>query len=232
MNEAGKPAVPAFLSRWSRRKIDAGKTAAERAVAPADPTNVTGIAPPAEPVAHPIPATVSGVGTDTTGHPQTATAVPAESRDKPELPSIDSLTHEADFSPFMAKDVDPGLRNQAMKKLFTDPHYQFGQMDKLDIYIDDYSQPDPIPPEMLRQMYQAKSLFLFDDEEKDASLPNDPDVVHADAIAATAPGLDHGDANDARNTTLENVELPDGAEAKSPENFVGLDGKPVIVKSV
>ena len=31
-----------------------------------------------------------------------------------------------------------------MKKLFADPHYNV--MDGLDVYIDDYSKPDPIPP--------------------------------------------------------------------------------------
>ena len=88
------------------------------------------------------------------------------------LPPIESLTHEADFTPFMARDVDPALRNQAMKKLFADPHYGFDKMDKLDIYIDDYSKPDPIPLEMLKMMYQSKSLFLFADEEKeDAKVP-------------------------------------------------------------
>jgi hypothetical protein len=35
-------------------------------------------------------------------------------------------------------------------------------MDGLDIYIDDYSIADPIPPEMLAQMNQARGL-LFDD---------------------------------------------------------------------
>ena len=68
--------------------------------------------------------------------------------------------------------IDPALRNQAMKKLFADPHYGFDKMDKLDIYIDDYSKPDPIPLEMLKMMYQSKSLFLFADEEKeDAKVP-------------------------------------------------------------
>jgi hypothetical protein len=39
-------------------------------------------------------------------------------------------------------------------------------MDRLDIYIDDYSQPDPIPESMLRQMVSAKFLNLFKAEEE------------------------------------------------------------------
>ena len=32
-------------------------------------------------------------------------------------------------------------------------------MDGLDIYIDDYTQPDPIPPEMLEQLLQTRHIF-------------------------------------------------------------------------
>jgi Protein of unknown function (DUF3306) len=92
----------------------------------------------------------------------------------PPLPSIESLTQESDFSPFMGKDVAADLRNQAMKKLFTNPHYNV--QDGLDIYIGDYTKSDPIPIEMLRKMTQSKALFLFEEEEK----------AEADAAAALA----------------------------------------------
>ena len=72
------------------------------------------------------------------------------------------LTPESDFTGFMARGVAPDVKNAAMKQLFTDPH--FNVMDRMDIYIDDYSQPDPLPLAMLRQMASAKTLNLFDDE--------------------------------------------------------------------
>jgi hypothetical protein len=34
-------------------------------------------------------------------------------------------------------------------------------MDGLDIYIDDYSKPDPLPPGMLERMVQSDMLNLF-----------------------------------------------------------------------
>ena len=80
------------------------------------------------------------------------------------LPSLDSLTPQSDFSPFIARDVDPQLRNLAMKKLFTDPHYNV--MDRLDIYIDDYSTHPPLSLDVIRQMSISKTLGLFDDEEE------------------------------------------------------------------
>ena len=55
------------------------------------------------------------------------------------------------------------FKNAAMKKLFADPH--FNVMDRMDIYIDDYGQSDPIPEAMLRQMVGAKFLNLFEDED-------------------------------------------------------------------
>jgi hypothetical protein len=40
-------------------------------------------------------------------------------------------------------------------------------MDGMDIYTGDYSQPDPMPASMLRQLASAKFLGLFDEEEKE-----------------------------------------------------------------
>jgi hypothetical protein len=64
-----------------------------------------------------------------------------------------------DFSSFMKPDVDPAVQQAAMKKMFSDPH--FNVMDGLDIYIDDYSKPDPIPMEMLKRMVQSDMLNIF-----------------------------------------------------------------------
>jgi hypothetical protein len=74
-----------------------------------------------------------------------------------------------DFSAFMKPDVDPAVQQAAMKKMFSDPH--FNVMDGLDIYIDDYSKPDPIPLEMLKRMVQSDMLNIFrkDGDEKTSS---------------------------------------------------------------
>jgi hypothetical protein len=79
----------------------------------------------------------------------------------------------------MARGVSPEVRNAAMKKLFADP--QFNVMDRLDTYIDDYSQPDPLPAAMLRQMASAQFLKLFDDDNEAAPpQPLEPDHDHTD----------------------------------------------------
>ena len=75
------------------------------------------------------------------------------------------LTRESDYSRFVSPGIDEGVKRAAMKKLFTDPH--FNVMDGLDTYIDDYGKPDPIPLSMLKQMNQSKVLRLFDTEDED-----------------------------------------------------------------
>jgi hypothetical protein len=124
-----------FLSRWSRRK-----RAEPEAVKAED-----------EQVAREIVA-------------QAAPPPAVEPAPVPELPPIESLTPQADFSPFMKPQVPVQLKNAALKKLFTDPH--FNVMDGLDTYIDDYTKPDPIPAAMLRSLAQSKALRLFDEEEE------------------------------------------------------------------
>jgi hypothetical protein len=102
-----------------------------------------------------------------------------------ELPGPDT----PEFREFFDPKVDEALRRAALKKLFSDP--QFNVMDGLDTYIDDYSIPDPIPAAMLRQLNQAKGLFLFDEERKaqagtGAVAAGEPDQA-ASAAAAPAP---------------------------------------------
>jgi Protein of unknown function (DUF3306) len=117
------------------------------------------------------------------------------------LPDIADLTNDSDYTPFMQSGVDPAKRNAAMRKLFTDPHYNV--MDGLDIYIDDYGKPDPIPPEMLRNLMQSKMLNLFNDEpelkdenseqkllEPDAATPPEPLDNAPRENPSTAPDID------------------------------------------
>jgi hypothetical protein len=67
------------------------------------------------------------------------------------------------------------VKNAALKKLFADPRYNI--MDGMDVYIDDYSKPDPMPYSMLRQLASAKFLGLFDQEEKEEAARQARDVA-------------------------------------------------------
>ena len=126
-----------FLSRWSRRKVQA-----RDGVAPMEPATRAA-----------RPCGDAGAGAGAAGgrcacaavggrHCAAAEAV-APAPAPPTLDDVATLTRESDFSRFVAPGVDGDVKNAALKKLFSDPH--FNVMDGLDIYIDDYSKPDPLP---------------------------------------------------------------------------------------
>ena len=83
----------------------------------------------------------------------------------PELPPIEKLTAESDYRPFFHPKVGEDVRRAALKKLFSDP--RFNVMDGLDVYIDDYSKSDPIPPEMLAGMKTAQDILRWAKEDKE-----------------------------------------------------------------
>ena len=165
-----------FLSRWSRRKSGV----LEPGPRPADPPPKR--PDPAEPAPSNRLATTSAEASDNSDGSDPATAATADAVPPPTLEDVAALTRSSDYSRFVQPGVQPGVRNAAMKKLFADPH--FNVMDGLDTYIDDYGQPDPIPPAMLRMMNQATSLGLFDDD------PADPDPADAAAPVALAQRLE------------------------------------------
>jgi hypothetical protein len=144
-----------FLSRWSRRKTQLAR----------------GEQPPeAAEAATPRPAAVAERATAPMPRASAADAAepppppPPPAPPPPTLEDVARLGPEAtDFSRFVARDVAPEVKNAALKKLFADPH--FNVMDGLDIYIDDYGKPDPLPAGMLRQLVQGRALGLFPEDE-------------------------------------------------------------------
>jgi len=131
-----------FLGRWSRRK------------AGLEPEGLDGSAPELKPKTAPSPVPQNKKTVESASAPAEEETLP------PTLEDAESIDRFApDFSAFMKPNVDPAVQQAAMKKLFSDPHFNI--MDRLDIYIDDYSIPDPIPMEMLKRMVQSESLGLF-----------------------------------------------------------------------
>ena len=88
-----------------------------------------------------------------------------EQSEAPALPPLDKLTHESDFADFMHPKVEDALRRAALKKLFSDPH--FNVPDPFEAYSGDWTGGEPIPEEMLKTLAQARTL-LFPEEQKKA----------------------------------------------------------------
>ena len=141
-----------FIGRWSKRKLEVkeGKAVEEE---PA----VEAAAPP------PLPEASSRLPPPGEGR-DGGTLEPQQPPPPPTLADTELLTPQSDFTRFVARDVAPDVKNAAMKKLFADP--RFNVMDRLDTYIDDYSQPDPMPESMLRELVAGKFLKLFETTEE------------------------------------------------------------------
>lgn len=155
-----------FLERWSRRKLSA------RHDPPVEP------APSAK---RPVPPIPSAKPEPPLGHTEA----------KPALPPLDSVSLDTGVAAFFRPEVEEGLRRQALKKLFGDPH--FNTMDGLDVYIDDYTKADPIPPDILKRLVRAQTRLGDQDTEsaKENEIPLQPDSPVADAEAPSqGSGMD------------------------------------------
>jgi hypothetical protein len=143
-----------------------------------------------------------------------APAVPAEELPPPTLDEVATLTHDADFRRFVAPGVDETVRRSAMKKLFTDPH--FNVMDGLDIYIDDYNKFEPLPAAMLAMLEHAKPLL-----DPLAQLKQ-PAMRMLDLVPEPAPPA--GDAQDVEAATVAANEADQApqAEAQSDTADIGI----------
>ncbi len=132
----------AFLSRWSRLK--------RASATPPDP---------APPTTEP-PVAVALVETDG----DAPTVLPDEAADPlADLPALEDLTAESDFTPFLRADVPEDLHRQALRKLWTsDPVY--ANDDGLKDYADDYTGLFNLS-EPVKTLYRVGRGFLTDDPE-------------------------------------------------------------------
>ena len=162
------PGKPHFLSRWSRLKNEAREK-------PATPTEETA----AERSPPQAPADV------------VSAANPAPAEAPAPLPPVESLTPESDFSPFMGAGVDQRLKQLALKRLFEDP--RFNVMDGLDVYIDDYSKPDPLPEGWLEKLNQVARLGEYREPEAAPEGAEKPEGGEGQSVAPA----DTGDAGPA-----------------------------------
>ena len=153
-----------------------------------------------EPPAAPAPPAAPG--------PAVAATTPVRAAE-PALPAIESLTIDSDFTLFMQPNVDAPVRRAALKQLFRDP--RFNVMDRLDVYIDDYTKADPIPDSMLKQLAHARAIF----DPPPTMLTPEGHLVDAPVAASAAA------AHDGASPAAEAPALPEPDAAlpsKPPED--------------
>ena len=163
-----------FLRRWARRKTEAreGREPERRPEpqpdvqpladasrdAAAGPVGAAAFAAPRPAWHAPVQMPAEGPASAPAPAPAQAEAPAEAARPLPTLDDVAALDAGSDFSAFVARGVDQAVRRSALKKLFADPH--FNVMDRLDVYIDDYTKPSPMSDAMLASLEHAKSVFM------------------------------------------------------------------------
>ena len=167
-----------FLSRWSQRKAMARD----------------GVELPDEPELPEQPPVVDAAAVD---HPP-AEVEPGEAEAPTELPPLESLDENSDYSAFLNKDVPPDLRQQALRKLFQSP--KFNVRDGLDDYDLDFSNPEPLGNIVTAEMrYRIKAEL---ERLARKALEEDP----ADETAVAAVAADANADNEAPDNNEEIAE--------------------------
>jgi len=111
------PGDESFLGRWSRLKAQARERSSRPALEPE------------ERVGDESPAGV-------------AQAPPDAAPPVLELPDLEQLDQDSDYSAFLTPGVDAALRKRALRKLFSSP--KFNVFDGLDTYRDDFTSFPPL----------------------------------------------------------------------------------------
>jgi hypothetical protein len=107
----------------------------------------------------------------------------------PVLPPVDQLKPESDFTPFMNPKVADGTRRLALKKLFTDAHFNIPEA--YEPYSADFTQGEPIPAKILKAINRVRDVAVKGEEKvvEDERLAEAAraEAENAETAAAEAP---------------------------------------------
>lgn len=191
------------LKRWSRRKLEQRERERQ--------------------VDSPVPEESGGTIATPAGETPSADTSPAAADAVSDLPPIESLTRDSDFTVFMREGVPDDLRNLALRKLWrSDP--VFANLDGMLEYGEDYSQLfKPGVGASLKTLYRVGHGYLT--EVVDAA-PESP-VEGPDSAVATAAGSStekalpepegaNRDRESASETDLTDLEVSESTDAETP----------------
>lgn len=161
-----------FLSRWSRLKQEAREREQEPEAPPPEPE------PEQEPEAEAAAEPEAGDAAPAVGGDQGEAAEPLD------LPDIDSLTRDSDYSVFMRAGVPADLRRQALRKLWrSDP--VLANLDGLNDYDQNYAAPS-IVGAAVRTAYDVFKGYAPRDVEAGEATAEAADSVEAAAQQSDA----------------------------------------------
>lgn len=168
----------AFLSRWSRLKQSGGE---------AEPPPAA--TPPAPALDDPIPE---------------PNAEPTDA----DMPPVEALTAESDFSPFLSPKVSEGLRRLALRKLFHLP--EFNVTDGLNDYDEDYTMFRALGDVVTHEMRRMQALE--EERAKKTQVLEDADEPRVESAAA---GTQAAPASRAKAPPAADLESDEGGDLES-----------------
>jgi Protein of unknown function (DUF3306) len=116
----------------------------------------------------------------------------------PELPPLDQMGPDSDFSAFMDRRVDDGLRRLALKKLFGDP--RLNAADGLDVFSEDYSLLEDLPQEMVAKLEHLRRTLRRPEPEPEQEAAEEPKLEQAEAEPEQDDAEDAQDADRRQDT--------------------------------
>lgn len=200
------------LSRWSRRKLQAQQQTVEQDV-PLENESLAGI--------ELQPETQALQKNDP---PAQGTNDPEPVLTDDDMPDINSLSEDSDFSAFMSPGVSDELRNLALRKLFSAP--TFNIRDGLDEYDEDYTSfeklGDIITCDMKHQL-EMEAQKKLEQEQEELLQQNDPVSEETQQLTAdqAVEGTDTEaaeDMGDELNAQMENNKDAHPRTAKSSQS--------------
>lgn len=179
-----------FLSRWSRRKLEAraGARTPQTRQAPPEEGGSAAPAGASPPASEPPVVRSEAAETASARRPEAAGGVPRPERDFSNF-DFSKLDRNSDYTQFMAPDVPPDVRSKALSRLWlSDPI--LSRPDELHDYLDDFTDAAKVPKGRLETAYRIGRGFLGDEEVAEwdrLGRPDAPAPMPAVVIAAESP---------------------------------------------
>ena len=198
-----------FLSRWSRRKHVA-KTATDE-----------------EPLEEPLEGPQDGalIAEDTAEEPTDTALAEEDFPTDSDMPALESLDNDSDYSGFMSPKVSDELRNLALRKLFLGG--MFNTRDGLDDYDDDFTSfeklGDVVTADMRHQMEMAKAALESSEAAEEVLVEEDMSLLEEESPAKdVAAELQQkaGTAVSASEQISEENRVADSRHADENETYI------------
>ena len=172
-----------FLTRWSRRKTLSRQ--GEELPEPAEEAD-------GEHAASPVAQDPALIPEDSSSEPAAeAAGVPEETT--PELPPLESLDEDSDYSAFLGDGVPADVKQKALHKLFHSP--KFNIRDGLDDYDLDFTNPEPLGDIITAEMRYRVEREL----ERLAGLDEDEEREEDTSTVAAVDAEEHNEHDEADN---------------------------------